>query len=249
LIVDDERLARERMRNFLREESSVEIIGECGSGTEAAAAIRHQHPDVVFLDVNMPGGDGLQVVAELPGPARPEIIFVTAHDSFALEAFGVQAVDYVLKPFDRERLRLALSRASEKIRIQRAAALNLRPANPLPAEPEPRTERLAFKADGRVVFLKSSDIVWVEAANNYSILHLAGAADLTLRETLSALETRLGAVNFARVNRSALVHVDQIQELQPAQYGDYTVLLRNGQSLPLSRNLRGRLEKFMSDGF
>ncbi len=249
LIVDDERLARERVRTFLREKPAVEIIGECSSGSEALAAIRQKHPDIVFLDVNMPGGDGLQVVDELPSHERPAIIFVTAHDRFAVEAFAVQAVDYLLKPFDQERLLLALSRASEKISTQRATPPNPPAANPPPGEPEPKPERLAFKTDGRVVFLKPDDIVWVEAANNYSILHLADATDLTLRETLSALETRLGAARFARISRSAIIHVDQIKELQPAGPGDYVVLLRNGLRLPLSRNLRGRLEKFLSDGF
>jgi two-component system LytT family response regulator len=223
----------------------VEIAGECGSGPEAVAAIRGGNPDVVFLDVQMPGYDGLRVVAELPADRRPLIVFVTAHEQFAVEAFAAQAIDYMLKPFDRERLQLALKRATDQIDVRRGGDLATRLEDLLASAPSRSPERLAFKADGRVVFLTPGEIIWIEAANNYSILHLVGAKPLMLRETLASLEKRLGPANFARINRSAMVHLDQVKELQPARYGDYFVVLRGGLRLPLSRHLRGRLEKFL----
>jgi two-component system LytT family response regulator len=248
LIVDDEPLARERLRALLRAEPSVEIAGECGSGTDALATIRNTPLDLVFLDMQMPGCDGLQVLAELPTENRPAIIFATAHERFALDAFEVQAVDYLLKPFDRERFQTALHRAQEFLQLRQAAASGEK-SETAPVDPgaAPRkSERLTVKADGRLVFLKSDEIVWAEAADNYVVLHLTSGR-LMLRETMSALEARLGAACFVRVNRSAIVHRDQIKELQPAQHGDYTVLLREGTKLPLSRSLRGQMGKFAGE--
>jgi len=245
LIVDDEPLARERLRGMLRGEPTVELIGECGNGTDAIATLKSVPVDLIFLDMQMPGCDGLQVIAGLPEANRPAVIFATAHEQFALDAFDVQAVDYLLKPFDRERFQTALRRAQEFLRVKRGGDPGLRVEGGV-AEPlasAKKSERLAVKADGRLVFLKSEEIVWVEAADNYAVLHLA-TGRLMLRETMSALEARLGTASFARVNRSAIVHLDQIKELQPGLHGDYTVLLRDGTRLPLSRNLRGKLDKF-----
>jgi two-component system LytT family response regulator len=246
LIVDDEPLARERLGVWLRDEPSVEIVGECGSGTEAVATLQHTPVDLVFLDMEMPGCDGLQVLAQLPAEGRPAIIFATAHERFALEAFEVQAVDYLLKPFDRERFLTALHRAEDRLRARRAGKLEEKLESMLSdaAGPGKRPERLAVKADGRLVFLKPDDIVWVEAADNYIILHLTEGR-LMLRETLAAIEERIGSINFARVNRSALVHIDQIKELQPTFHGDYVVVLRDGTRVPLSRSLRGQFGKFI----
>jgi len=250
LIVDDEPLARERVRALLATEPSTEVVGECGNGPDAIAAIQKERPDIVFLDVQMPGRDGLQVVGELPADSRPAIIFVTAHDRFAIDAFGVHATDYLLKPFDQERFKTALKRAADQIHARRAGDLNARLETLLadtPAAPKKPT-RLAFKSEGRVVFLKPEDIIWVEAADNYVLLHLADAPRLMLRETLSSIEERLGASDFARINRSAVVRLDQVKELQPTFHGDYTVVLRDGTRLPLSRNHRGKLGAFASDG-
>jgi two-component system LytT family response regulator len=245
LIVDDEPLARARLRSLLAAEASVEIVGECGSGTEAIATLRETPLDVVFLDMQMPGCDGLQVLAELPAGQRPAVIFATAHEKFAINAFEVEAVDYLLKPFDRERFQTALRRAQEHVRARRAGALGEK-LETLLADASgsgKKNERLAVRADGRLVFLKPEEIVWVEAADNYAVLHLTSGR-LMLRETMSALEARLGAENFTRVNRSAIVHLDQIKELQPTFHGDYVVLLRDGTKLPLSRGLRKNLGKF-----
>lgn len=248
LIVDDEPLARSRVRAFLECDATLEIAGECACGTTALAAIERDRPDIVFLDMQMPGCTGLELAARLPEAPRPAIIFVTAHEQFAVEAFAAQAVDYLLKPFDAERLQLAVRRAAEYLRHRRVEDLSARVETLLAQSNERTPERLAFKAEGRVIFLRPNEIVWVEAANNYAILHLADGKRLMLRETLSALEERLGTVHFARVNRSALVRIDEVRELQPANYGDYAVVLRSGLRLPLSRALRGRLAQLVANG-
>lgn len=249
LLVDDEPLACERLRGMLRQEPSVVIAGECGDGPSAITAIRRDRPDLVFLDVQMPGCNGLQVVGELEPKERPAIVFVTAHESFAVDAFAVEAVDYLLKPFDLDRLRAAIRRAAEAIRLRRVGELSARLESMLagavhPVERQP--ERITVKADGRIVFLKPEEIVWVEAADNYVVIHRAGAERVMVRETLSSLEERLGTVGFARVNRSAIVNLHQVRELQPTLHGDYTVILRDGTKVPLSRSLRGSIDRFMS---
>jgi len=249
LIVDDEPLARERLRSLLRTDASVEIVGECGSGTEAIATIRSTPLDLVFLDMQMPGCDGLQVLAGIPTENRPGIIFVTAHERYALEAFEVEAIDYLLKPFDRERLQTALRRVHEYQRGRRPNSPEPHPDKPPASAPAvgKKAERLTVKTDGRLVFLKPDEIIWVEADDNYVVLHLTSGR-LMLRETMAALEARLGTARFARINRSAIVHLDRIKELQPTLYGDYSVLLSDGTKLPLSRNLRGKLLRLVSAG-
>jgi two-component system LytT family response regulator len=243
-IVDDEPLARTRVRSFLNEHPSVEIAGEFGDGIEALAAIRANPPDIVFLDVQMPGCDSFQLLAELPTDQRPAIVIVTAHERFAVDAFSEEAVDYLLKPFGRERFHQALKRAMKHIRTRRAGYFGERIEN-IPAAPV-APQRIAVKTDGRLLFIKPDDIAWVEAANNYVTLHLAGNRRILVRETLSSLEKRLGPSRFTRVNRSALIHVDQVVEMQASKFGDYTVLLRNGARIPLSRSLRGRFEGFVT---
>ncbi len=245
LIADDEPLARERLRALLGNETSFDVIGEADSGPATIGAILYHRPDILLLDIQMPGCDGMQVAAELPPEERPAIIFVTAHEQFAVGAFSVRAVDYLLKPFDQERLHAALQRAAEYLHHRQAGDLGDRLENLLqntaPASRAP--ERLAFRVEGRVVFLAPEEIAWVEAADNYVVLHLVDARRLMLRETLSMLEQRLGTTNFARISRSAIVRLDQVKELQPTLHRDYAVVLRDGTRLPLSRGLRGRLEK------
>lgn len=245
LIVDDEPLARERLGGMLRRESSVEIVGECVNGLEAIAAIKGTSLDLVFLDMQMPGCDGLQVLAEIPPERRPGIIFVTAHERYALDAFEVQAIDYLLKPFDRERLQTALQRARVQLQLRPAVESGIKGETVLmeTAAAENKNERLTVKVDGRIVFLRSDDIVWVEADDNYVILHLV-SGQLMLRETMTAFANRLNPAKFTRINRSALVHLDWVRELQPTLHGDYHVFLRDGTKLPLSRSQRGQLIKF-----
>jgi two-component system LytT family response regulator len=191
------------------------------------------------------------MLAKLPAEGRPAVILTTAHDRFALDAFAAQVVDYLLKPFDRERFETALRRAIRHARAQREENFAVRIEGILAAPAARRPAKLLVKADGRTLFIACDEIVWVEAESNYSVLHLQSAKRLILRETLTSLEKRIGASTIARVNRSALVHVNQVQELLASKYGDYQVVLRNGVRLPLSRTLRSRFEKLVtseSDG-
>jgi two-component system LytT family response regulator len=233
----------------LREEPSVEIVCVCGSGTEAISTLRKTPVDLVFLDMEMPGCSGMEVLAQLPAKDRPIVIFATAHERFAVDAFAVQAVDYLLKPFDQGRLSTALRRAEDYLSARRAGKLVDRLDSLLSdaAGPGKKPERLAVKSDGRLVFLKLDDIVWIEAANNHVVLHLTEGR-LLLRESLAAIEERIGSERFARVNRSALVHLDQIKEIHATFHGDYEVVLRDRTKVPLSRSLRGRFGNFSSLG-
>jgi two-component system, LytTR family, response regulator len=243
LIVEDEPLARERLRQLCSTESSLEIVGECHNGRDAVTAIRKEAPDLVLLDVQMPELDGFGVLAKLEGGPMPAVIFVTAHDQFALKAFEVHAVDYLLKPFDRERFQTALRRAVDKIKHEQTGELNQRLMELL-ADLRPGTktlDRLAVKSSGRVVFVKIDDIDWVEAADNYVNLHV-GAESHLHRETMAALESLLPARKFLRISRSTIVNVDRIKELQPMFQGDYTVILRTGARLTLSRGYREKLD-------
>jgi two-component system LytT family response regulator len=232
LIVDDEPLARERLRSLLAAEAGVELVGECANGTEALAAIQAAAPDLVFLDLHLPGCDGRQLAAQLPKDQRPAIVFATADDGFAREAFDLGAVDYLLKPFDRERFQQALRRVEQYLLARNS---------PPPARPRP--DRLTVKTEGRLVFLRLEEIVRLEADDNLVTLHLVDGR-LVVRETLGALEVRLGSTGFVRINRSAVVNVDQIREVVLAPHGDGTVVLRDGTKLPLSRSLRGQLDRF-----
>ena len=246
LIVDDEPLARERLRNLLSSEPEIELIGECNDGKAALVAIRAQSPDLLFLDVQMPELDGFGVIAALQGERMPAVIFVTAYDKFALKAFEVHAVDYLLKPFDRERFQKALSRALNQIKREQTEGLSQRLSNLLAdLRPEPKSpDRLPIKADGRVLFLKIDQIDWIEAADNYVHLHL-GKDSHMIRETMSAIETRLPPNKFLRISRSVIVNIEHVKELQPMFHGEYTVILHNGTRLTLSRSHREKLHQLL----
>jgi two-component system LytT family response regulator len=237
LIVDDEAPARVRLRQFLQSEPDLEIVGECVNGRQAIEAIQRDKPDLVFLDVQMPRVTGFDV-CEAVTP-MPMVIFVTAFDQYALKAFEVHAIDYLLKPFDRDRFQKALNHARAHLRRddQRLAALleDLRPGFKLP-------DRLVIKENGRVVFVRTTAIDWIEADGNYVRLH-AGSDAHYFRETLAGLEAQLPVDKFVRISRSALVNLDRVKELVPKFAGDYSVILQNGAKLTLSRNFRGRLEK------
>lgn len=247
LIVDDEPLARERIRALLRREQDVEVIGECGNGPEALAAIKEQRPDLVFLDVQMPDLDGFGVLDSVPADAMPVIIFVTAYDRYAIRAFDVHAQDYLLKPFDRERFGKALSRARVQVRRNRSGDIShrllalledLKPANKY-------LDRLVIKSSGRVFFLRVDEIDWVEASANYVRLHVGRDSHL-LRETMNALEARLDPSRFIRIHRSTIVNVDRVKELQPLFHGEYVVILRDGTELNSSRGYRAKLHDLFS---
>jgi len=249
LIIDDEPLARERLRKLLQDQPEIEIAGECANGREAVAAIKKECPDLLFLDVQMPELDGFGVLEALQGEQLPAVVFVTAHDKFALKAFDVHAIDYLLKPFDRERFQTALRRALDHLKHRQTGELSQR-LSPLLAEVNPRQkhlERLAIKSSGRVIFLKIDDIDWIEAADNYVSLHV-GAESHLHRETMSALSEQLPPAKFLRISRSTIVNVDRIKELQPLFHGEYVVILRNGARLTLSRNYREALNQLMAGG-
>ena len=244
LIVDDEPLARERLAKFLRADSDIEVVGESADGRSAIEAINRERPDLVFLDVQMPELGGFGVLQELEPARMPAIIFVTAHDKFALKAFEVHAVDYLLKPFDRERFRLALGRAKEKLQRLTPEALEGQ-FSALLAQLNPgtrRSDRLAVKCDGRVIFIRTKDLEWAEAADNYVTLHVGADAHL-IRETLTSLEERLPSSQFVRISRSVIVNLDRVKEMQPMFHGDYAVILQNGTRLNLSRGQVGKFKK------
>lgn len=246
LIVDDEPLARERLRKLLQDEPGIEVVGECADGREALATIKKQSPDLIFLDVQMPELDGFGVLEGLSGGRMPVVIFVTAHDKFALRAFEVHALDYLLKPFDRERFQKALRRALDQIKREDTGGLNQRLSALLadlnPASKSP--DRLVIKSSGRILFLKTEEIDWIEAADNYVNLH-AGKDSHLLRETMTSLEARLSPEKFLRISRSTIVNLDAVKELQPMFHGDYAVILRNGTRLALSRSHRDKVQQLL----
>ena len=246
LIVDDKPLARARLAQLLGAEAEISLVGECANGLEAVDAIVKESPDLVFLDVQMPELDGFGVLAELGDARMPAVIFVTAYDQFALKAFEVHAVDYLLKPFDRERFQTALRRALDKIKQEQQGELSQRLSSLLAdLRPESKSpDRLVVKSNGRVMFLKTEDLDWVEAADNYVSLHVGSETHL-LRETMAAMEGRLPAEKFFRISRSTIVNVERIKELQPLFHGEYVVILRNGTKLTLSRTYRDRLNQLL----
>lgn len=246
LIVDDEPLARERIRKLLEKETDVEIVGECADGREAVTAIGGQRPDLVFLDIQMPELDGFGVLAQIDRSAMPAVVFVTAYDRFALRAFEVHAMDYLLKPFDGQRFRSALERARERIRRQQTGELSERVSELLAGLKTGAKiqDRLAVKVAGKVLFLKMEEIDWIEAADNYVSLHVGNEAHLH-RETMAALEEKLPADKFMRISRSTIVNIERIKELQPLFHGEYAVILRSGTRLTLSRSHRDKLDQLL----
>lgn len=239
IIVDDEDLARERLRHLLRKEPEVEIVAECAGGQDAIAAVREHQPDVVLLDIQMPEMDGFDVVRALAAGAMPAIIFVTAYDQHAVRAFEARALDYLLKPTTRARLHEALSRVGERV----ATAPN--PGVPQAlldflAERETagtRLRRITVRDGDRTVVLPVEDLDWVEAAGNYVLLH-AGRENHILRETMSALEAQLPPELFLRLSRSAIVNLRRIKELRAAGGGEHLAYLSTGEKIAVTRSPR-----------
>ena len=252
VIVDDEPLARERMRSLLDTEEDVEIVGEAKDGVEAVETILGQSPDLVFLDVQMPKLDGFEVIQTVGAERMPPVVFVTAYDQHALRAFEVQALDYLLKPFDQERFHGALKRVRSQIDNQETRDLGRRLlalVRDLKSDrPAARTDRLVVKSGGRLFFLRAEEIDWIEAAGNYVRLHLGEEAHL-FRETMTRMEARLDTRRFVRIHRSRIVNTERIKELQPWFNGEYVVVLRNGTRLPLSRGYRDKLQEQLGKGF
>lgn len=245
LIADDQLIACEMLRRLLQNEPDIEIIGASATGAETVAAINRLQPDLVFLDVKMPGMDGFDVVKQINGHRLPVIIFVTANEGYAIKAFEVHALDYLVKPCQADRFQSALQRARDQLRQNRTSELQEKLEafmQDMQNGSAKAAERIAVKANGRILFLPLTEIDWVEAADNYVILH-AGQDSHVLRETMTRLETRLPVEKFLRISRSTIVNVQQIRELHPMFHGEYVVILANGKRLTLTRTYREKLHQ------
>ncbi len=254
VVVDDEPLARRRILRLLKTEPDVEVVAEAGTGREAIDAIREHRPDLVFLDVQMPEVDGFGVLQALGKDDMPEVIFTTAYDQYAVRAFEVHALDYLVKPFDPERFHAAFQRAREQMEREQASDQNQRLITLLEhlatqarggeggGTSDRYLDRLMIRSSGKIFFVKTAEIDWVEAAANYVRLHV-GRESHVIRETISNLAERLDPAHFARIHRSTIVNLDRVKEMQPWFSGEYIVILRDGTRLKLSRGYRERLEE------
>ena len=244
LIVDDEPLARERLASLLSAEQDIEVVRQCRDGEEAVTAIQQLTPDLVFLDVQMPALNGFEVIEAVGAERMPLVIFVTAYDQHALRAFQVRALDYLLKPFDRDRFKEALQRARQHVQRDETGDLGRRLLALVKdlRRDQPKTDRLVVKSGGRLFFLRTDEIDWIEASGNYVRLHVGSASHL-LRETMNSIEGRLDPEKFFRIHRSRIVNMERIQEMQPWLNGEYAVVLRNGTRLTLSRGYREKLQE------
>jgi two-component system LytT family response regulator len=244
LIVDDEPVVRSGIQRLLQAEPDVTVVGEARHGREALGMITTHAPDVVFLDVQMPEMDGLDVVRALGGTRLPAIVFVTAYDRYAVQAFELHAIDYLLKPFDAERFRAALQRVRHHLAARDSDALAARMTELLAMlRPESgRLTRFLVRVGRKVVLVNADEVEWIEAADNYVQLHTAAGHHL-LRETMKNLEKRLDPDAFVRIHRSAMVNLARIAELRPLPSGDYSVRLRSGATVSLSRRYREAFER------
>jgi two-component system LytT family response regulator len=227
VVVDDEPLARSSLKVLLRRDPDVELVAECKSGLEALAEIRRSKPQLVFLDVQMPECDGFDVLEQLGSQIPPALVFVTAHDQYALRAFEAGALDYLLKPFDNARFERALNRAKERIEQGK--------------ETPRKIERLAIKSAGQVLFQKISEIDWIEAADYYVCLHVGTRTHL-LRRSMADLDQELEQATFCRIHRSAIVNLERVRQLEISEDGGTNVVLSSGTKLPLSRRYRKELQ-------
>ena len=245
--MDDEPPARELIAKLLQDEPDIEVVGECGNGPDAVAAIQRRSPDLVFLDVQMPGLDGFGVLAALDNRRLPLIVFVTAFDKHAVRAFEVHALDYLLKPFQYDRLHESVQRARVCLQknspeLYRDRLLGL--LEDLRAQSQ-SWERLVIREAGRVVFLRIDEIDWIEAEGNYLRLHTGKESHL-LRETMGTAEARLAPKKFLRLSRSTLVNLERVKEWQPLFHGDSIVILRDGTRLTVSRVYREKFDRLVA---
>jgi len=243
LVVDDEPLAREKIRGMAADDPEIRVVAECSNGAEAIEAVRSMRPDLILLDVQMPEVGGFDVLEALKDEQLPPVIFITAYDHYAVRAFEFHALDYLLKPFDRERFRAAIERAKRQIRRDSGNGIDAR-ILALLEQMQGQTrysERLVVKTGGRVFFLNTDEIDWVEAEGNYVSIH-TGKKSYLLRETIIGLESQLDPKAFVRIHRSSIVRLDRIKELQPWSHGEYHVILEDGTRLTLSRSYREKLQ-------
>lgn len=243
LIVDDEPLARERLRLMLEDECGVEVVGECGDGRSASNAIKRKRPDLVLLDIQLPEMDGFEILESMDTARPPAIVFVTAYDQFALKAFKVHALDYLLKPVDSERLHQALVRvraykpaSTENLQRQISQLMHVM------SEKRAVNTPIAVKTDTEVLFFRASEIDWVESAGGYVCFHVGSQTHIS-RETMHQVEQNLEKHNFIRIHRSTIVNVDRIKKLKSLSYGEYGVELRDGTALTISRGCKEEVLK------
>lgn len=250
-IADDEPLARERLRVLLEGRERFALVAECEDGAEALAALTEHDVDLLFLDVQMPGLDGFQILESLNPERLPMIVFVTAFNDYALRAFDVSALDYLLKPFDRERFEKTLTRVEERLAGQAKAEMSgelrefLRTISTTAAPAH--VSRFPVRANGEIYFVRVEDVDWIDAEGNYVALHAAGRRHL-VRDTIKSLEDRLDPSKFVRVHRSAIINVDRLRKLQPYFHGEYVITLQDGTTLTSSRTYSDRLRALLERG-
>lgn len=236
LVVDDEPLARRAVVRLLQDEPDVELLGECGDGASAVQSIRQQSPDLVFLDVQMPAMTGIDVVTAVGAERMPATVFVTAYEQYAVKAFEANAVDYLVKPFSRERFAQTLARARQRLAAREGSLASVRILKTLDAlrERDNYLDRLPVRVDEHITFIDVDDIVWIKASGNNVLVHLADRVH-EMRETMSALATRLNPRHFARVHRSAIINLRRVQAIHPWFNGHHVVTMDTGQKLRMSR--------------
>lgn len=244
LVVDDEPLARERIRRLLENEENVDIVAECGDGRQALEAIVSQRPDLLFLDVQMPEMDGFALLRAIGAEAMPVTIFTTAHDQYAVQAFEVHALDYLLKPIDPERFHAAFERARTILVLQEAIEFRQKLAR-LAASVDhvlPAQNRIIVKSGTRTLFIRPDEVDWIESAGNYVRIHHRGGSHL-LRETMTGIESRLPAGSFARIQRTVIVNLDRVTEVRHRGRDHHVVVLQDGKELPLGKMFRSNIEQ------
>ncbi len=244
LIADDEPLARRGIRHLLERESGIEIVGEATGGVEAADLIQRLRPDLVFLDVQMVGCDGFETLSRVGPGIAPVVVFVTAYDEYALRAFEVNAVDYLLKPYDDARFSSALSRARELVKRKRNDAVDSKLDRLIEHLEGEGRDRILLKSSGEIIFLKTCEIDWIEAEGDYVKFHTGGRTHL-MRGTMASLEERLDPSRFIRIHRSTIVNSDRLRKLSPSFEGEYAVVLQDGTKLRLSRGYHDRIKALL----
>ena len=242
LVADDEPIARARVLSLLQSEGDIELVGECATGDETKAAIEQGNLDLLFLDIQMPGMTGIELARSLQANGMPAVVFVTAHNQYAVEAFEVHALDYLLKPFSSDRFRAALGHARDHLAKRRSARDDGAKAGVTAGDGAAgHRNRIMVKSGGRIHFIRTSDIDWCDAAGNYVRMHV-GQQEYLVRETMNHLESQLDAQQFVRIHRSTIVNLDRIQEMQPSFSGEFLVRLRDGTRLTLSRGYRDAVQ-------
>lgn len=246
VIADDERLAREKLRILLRQEVGVEIVGECQNADETIAACCDFKPDLLLLDIQMPDADGFRVLQNIPADEKPIVIFTTAFGQYGVQAFEAEALDYVMKPFDQERIHHALERVRAELLKEYSFRLADQLLDRFSTAGQTGGKNMAIKTQGRIVFLDPNEIDWIEAAANYVKL-IVGKDSYLLREGIGHFAGRLDPDRFVRIHRSTIVNTQRIKELLPCENGEYIALLKNGKELSCGRSYRDQLDRLLEN--